>query len=104
MTAVLIPTRTDLSAYTMRVDLSDVEFELDFRYNQREGFWYLSVADQLGDPIVSGIKITVGIPLLRGCVDLRRPIGELIAIDTSNTHTEAGLEDLGDRVQLIYSD
>lgn len=105
MASVLVPVRNDAPAYSMRVDLSSVEFLLTFKFNERDSAWFLSVFDSLGAAIVEGVKVTLGIPLLRGIADARRPAGDLIAVDTTNAHAEAeALADLGDRVLLVYSE
>lgn len=102
--AQVIPTRTDVAAYTLRVDLTGVEFLFEFRFNDRESFWYFDLADALAAPIVQGVKVVLGVPLLRNVVDVRRPVGDLFAIDQSNADLEAGESDLGDRVLFVYED
>lgn len=105
MTAQVIPVRSDIPAYSMRCDLSGVEFVLLFRFNDRAGLWFMEVSDSAGEPIRSGIPIVLGLPLLRTCVDLRRPAGDFIAIDQTNKGLDATTqEDFGDRVILVYSD
>lgn len=105
MTAQIIPVRNDVPAYTMRVDLSGVEFVLGFRFNERDSFWYMEILDATNEPIVSGIRVVLGIALLRNSVDLRRPVGELMAIDQTNSGEECStVAGFGDRVLLVYSD
>lgn len=105
MTAQVIPVRNDIPAYSMRVDLSGVEFVLSFRFNERDSFWYMDVADQLSAPIRSGMKVVLGMPLMRTCKDLRRPIGDFIAVDQTNAGEEATTQEaFGDRVLLVYTD
>jgi hypothetical protein len=106
--AVVIPTRNDIPAYTLRVDLSTAEstaeYLLGLTFNEREGAWYLDVSDQLAVPIWHG-KIVLGFPLMRACVDGRRPRGDFFAIDTTNAGLEpSALADIGDRVLLVYED
>jgi hypothetical protein len=103
MATVTIPTRTDETAfYSMRVPLNGVEFLLAFKWNTREGAWYFTISDAAGVPIRSGVKVTLGPGLLRSCVDVRRPRGEFIAVDTTGQGQEAGFTDLGDRVLLTF--
>jgi hypothetical protein len=106
--AVVIPTRNDIPAYTLRVDLSTkdskAEYLLGLTYNERDGAWYLDVSDQLAVSIWHG-KVVLGYPLMRNCVDVRRPLGDFIAVDTTNAGLEpTALEDMGDRVLLTYED
>lgn len=105
MTAQIIPVRNDIPAFTLRVDLTQVEFVLGFRFNERDGFWYMSLADALNDPIVSGMRVVIGVPLFRHSADLRRPVGEIVAIDQTNQGRECNtIEEFGDRVVLVYAE
>lgn len=110
MTTLLIPVRFGVPAFRELVTLSGADFILDVTFNDRDSAWYLSVSDVDDAPIVEGVKIVLGLPLLRNCVDVRRPLGDFIAIDTSSAGAEAvTVDDLGDvdddpRVVLVYED
>lgn len=105
MTAfVALPLRSDAAAFSFRTTLASEEFVFAFRYNQREGAWYLSLYDTDVEPIVLGVKVVVGIPLFRGCVDARKPKGTLVAIDSTQQDLDPGLTDLGNRVTLVFGE
>ena len=104
MATIQIPTRTDLGLYRMEVDLEGETFRLDFQFNEREGAWYFDLADEAGNPIRSGLKVVTGFPLTRLIRDLRRPKGELVAVDTTGQSREAVLDTLGSEVVLTYVD
>lgn len=88
--------------YRFQVDLDGTTFDALFLYNSRSGFWYMSILDPEGNPIRSGIKIVLGFPLLFRIATDGRPLGEMMAVDNENSGIEAGLEDLGSRVILLY--
>lgn len=102
----VIPTERETRGnYSQRTVLDGREYLLLFRWNQREGRWYLTISDQDGAPIVSGVKIVVNFPLITNrIVDARRPPGEIFATDTTGADIDPGLDDLGSRVVLIYID
>lgn len=102
MATLILPTRTDLAIYRERVDLEGDTFTLDFQYNSREGAWYFDLLDADATPIRSGIRVVVGVPLLRLIHGAGKPAGEMMATDQSGEDQEAGAEDLGDRVLLTY--
>lgn len=105
MAVVVIPTLSDGTAhYDVRVELGEDEFVLTFRWNEREDSWAFDLATAEGEPLLSGIKVVLGWPLLRQLSDRRRPTGDFLAVDTEGTGVEAGLLDLGQRVLLTYSD
>lgn len=98
----LIPTDTELASYRMTVTLDGSDYVLDFEWSQREACWYVSLLDQNEAPIAMGIKIVVEWDLLRLCVNDARPLGKLVAHDTSGQGLDAGFDELGTRVELLY--
>lgn len=104
MTFFTLPLRSDAAAFSFRTTLAAEEFVFAFRYNQRESTWYMSLYDADVEPIVLGVKVVVGIPLFRGCVDERKPKGTLVAIDSTKQDLDPGLEDLGVRVALVFGE
>lgn len=101
---IILPTRIDGEArYSIEIDLDEVTFNLDFEWNDRDQGWYMSIADVNGVALVSGRRVIIGYPLFDAYADARLPAGAFLALDTSDSDTEAGLNDLGDRVILTYS-
>lgn len=105
MATLFVPTTPGLPFYTQKTRLDGVDYILEFRYNQREDRWYLSISDSEEIPILTGLKLVCNWPLLHSYqYDPRVPPGELMAIDLSGDDTPPGLNELGDglRVQLTY--
>lgn len=102
MAAFVIPTRTDLEDYEIEVELTAVSFLLRFTWNYREEFWFMTVSDADSNIVAAGIKIVISKPLLLEVPGTAKPDGNLIAIDTSGEDVEAGLNDLGERVLLMW--
>ena len=103
MATILIPTAQDDTAnYEQQVDLDGTTYKLVFEFNVRDGFWYLDILTPTDTPIRHGIKIVSDFPLLRLITGADRPPGEAVAADPSNSGVEAGLNDLGGAVQLVY--
>jgi hypothetical protein len=98
-----IPTRTDLPNYEEEVSLVGEVFVFSFQWSQREARWYFDLYDATRSPIARGIKVVVGWPLLRLVRDRRRPKGEIVAIDTTNSDRGPGLDELGGRVILTFT-
>lgn len=99
-----IPDAATVTHQAFTVDLSGRDFAIDLRYNEREGFWYLSIADPSGTPIRHGLKIVVNHPLLFRCQLLERPSGELIAIDSRPEPEDPTLETLGQEAPIAYQE
>lgn len=104
MATLQIPTRTDLAIYSISVDLEGETFKLDFQFNEREGFWYFDLMDVDEVLIRAGVKVVTGWSLTRLISDARRPPGEITIIDTADLDREAGIEDLGTEVLMLYAE
>jgi hypothetical protein len=90
--------------WTQRTQLSGRDYQLTFDWNQRLGQWSLSIADQDGVPIRTGVRLVSGWPLLRGVIDSRSPPGVLAIDDMQNTGLDPGFSDLGTGFKLVYFD
>lgn len=100
--AVVIPCQSSLVHYQMSIVLAARTFVLAFRFNTRNSSWYMAVSDEEENAIVAGIRIVVDWPLGFRTVDVRRPRGIFVALDTSGQQLDPGLNDLGNRVQLLF--
>lgn len=99
-----IPTdaRAPYTSQVTTLDGTPYIFNLD--WSPRSASWYLSLYLQTnGDPVPvrTGMRLTVGWPLLVGCTNANRPPGELITIALDGKGDPA-YEDLGARVRLYY--
>lgn len=102
MTTSIITTRPDLDNYEQRVDLDGVEYRLGIAWNRRGEHWTMSLSLADGSPVVSGIRIVADTPLLAAVSHPDRPLGELVALDTSGASLDPGRDDLGQRVLLMH--
>lgn len=104
MTTLVLPVRSDLKAYSFKVELETVIYTLSFAYNTRRGRWYMDLADQSDNDIVTGVPILVNIPLLDQYIVEGIPPGRFIAIDESGNNKIPGEDDLGNDVKLFYQE
>ena len=104
MAILKIFTRVDLLEYREQVRLDGVLFTLLFKFNGREGSWYVDVLDSTEAPIRLGVKLVTGIPLLRLVATEGRPAGDLFAVDPTGADQEPTLETLGTTVPLLYAE
>lgn len=100
--AYTIPTSTDLTHYDMQVVLDGTTYTLELRWNTRASAWFMHIFTEAGDPIVCGVRVVVDQPLGARTRDARRPSGFMFAVDTSGKHVDPTIDDLGERVQIIY--
>jgi len=100
-----IPTFSD-PFYTITVGLDGRDYLFEFRYNQRENTWNLSIFDTAGTALTRGVKVVCAIPLLRHqqTHTPELPQGLLMAIPSGTDDSPPGLEDFGEgkRVELMY--
>lgn len=96
------PSEIGASWYSFACDLEGVEYRFLVRWNDRDSGWYMDLSAADGTLLLAGKKLVLGLPLLFRHRLVDGPPGELMAMDTTNSGVEAGLEDLGTRVQLYY--
>lgn len=97
-----IPLVNNEPRFKIRTVLDDIELVLLFDWNTRAERWQLSIFDANETVLVQGICLNVDTELLSRFVVDGLPNGKLALYDTSETNTEAGINDLGDRCKLIY--
>ena len=103
MATLELPSANDTEAFEYETELQGSVFQLSFRWNRRDAHWFLTVRDADGVDIASGRRVVADWPLLKGVVDVRRPHGEIVALDTTG-EGDPGLTDLGGRVLLLYEE
>lgn len=91
------------------VSLDSSTFVVDLSWSPRASSWYVSILAQNQElapiPVVQGIRVAIGYPVLAGVTADLRPLGELIAVDLSGGYgTDPDRDDLGERVRLYYYD
>lgn len=102
---VEIPIASLNAVWSESVNLDGVVYRLTFTWNTRSSSWSMTIAENDGTPIVSGIKLLPQISLLQRHKDERLPPGVLYAfdvIDGDNAERPTKSE-LGAKLQLIYT-
>lgn len=99
---VIIPTRSDLAAYTFQITLDGDIFIFAFRWNTVHEYWTFDILDFASNPLIVGVKLVINYPLTKRYASDVLPKGEILAIDGSDKLERIGRYDLGDVVQLIY--
>lgn len=99
-----LPLRNDgTSWFSYQIELDKKTYGLEFRWNERDSSWYLSVLDAEDVPLLSGMRVVVSHLYLSRYRLLGLPKGDLEFIDTTNQDKEPGFTDLGTRVLLLYT-
>lgn len=99
---LILSAGSDAPHYDFSATLEGRLFTFELRWNERSGAWFLSLFEANGAPIFSGRRVVIGTNLLGRSADARLPRGTLLAYDTSDANRDAGREDLGGRVQILY--
>ena len=97
-----LPLVGSLAFQTFGTTLGSTPYVMNWYWNTRDSAWYFDLLDQNESQIVSGVKVVLGIPLARRCIDPRGPDGVLIAGDLSGQGLDATLDDLGTRVVVYF--
>ncbi len=97
-----IQLRPDLRHFEAQPVLDGVQFVLQFDWNARAAAWFMNVLDADRTQLYMGVKIVVDHPLAKRLRNSLLPAGLLTAHDTSRQRVDPGIDDLGDRVILLY--
>ncbi len=100
--AIIIPTPQGSPFTTQITTIDGTDYKLSFSFNFRELAWYMGMALTDGTVLASGIKLVSNYFLLQKYADDRLPPGELVAVAMGADDSQAGINDLGGRVQLLY--
>jgi hypothetical protein len=98
----IIPVVPSEPEQAFSTNLEGTQYAFTFRWNGTDRAWYMSVLTaDTDEPIRANMRVVLG-SILRGSVDARFPPGVFFAYDTSRTGVDAGLDDLGTRVEVLY--
>lgn len=104
MAISILPLTPKLPYYDFDVELDEVLFRLEFRFNGRDDAWYMKVSDLENRILRCGIKILDEWPLLRRWGTVEAPAGEIVAVNQGSTSGPPTLEELASDVLLHYLD
>jgi len=101
---VEVPVASLNAQSSQTVSLDTIVYRITFTFNTRCRAWDLSIAEQNGNEIVSGIKLLPGIDLLDRHKDSRLPPGLLWAVDVQEgaDALRPGRTQLGSKLRLVY--
>lgn len=99
-----VPLPKNVPAFVQQTQLDGQTYNLRVHWNEREGSFYLELGDVDGDPIVASRKLVPDWPLIFRVRDDRRPPGELLMVDLTGSGIPPQLDELGERVVLLYFD
>lgn len=101
--ALEIVVRPELLAYENTVVIDDKILVLDLQYVNQLDRWMMSIFDELGAPIRTGIKLTTGVPLTLGLIDARMPQdGYFMTVRIGGEEGPARAGELGREVRLLW--
>jgi hypothetical protein len=103
MPAVRLPLSPSNPNYGFAIDLAGITYSLGFRWNERDAAWYMDVVDVDGKMVAAGLKLVLGQWVgFRHVAVPNFPRGVFILGDSSGQNVDAGLDDLGARVQVTF--
>lgn len=100
--SLILPVSQEGAHFAFRAEIEGITYSFTWRWNDRDGAWFLDLGDGSGVAIISGIKIVINLLLLGGATSKLLPTGDFVAFDTAGKGLDAGFEDLGRRVQVYY--
>lgn len=99
--AVVLPFDASNPFYEFTTTINGASYRFNVRWNGRDAAWYFDVYEIDDTPIANGIKIVLGCYLGRHTNHTLFRDGVIVAVDVSNSGKDAGIDDLGSRVQVM---
>jgi hypothetical protein len=87
--------------YTQSFTLDNVEFKLNFRYNNREGQYYVSLFDANNNSLLYGAKLVKDTLLFNRFRKEGFPLGDLVAL-SPYIDDKIHLDDFATSLELFY--
>ena len=105
MAVLQLPTSTTVPFYVFEIELDGVLFRLQFKFNQRDQAWFLSILDTNDNQLRSGIRVVSDWTLLRLWQEIdKKPAGEMMAVAQGTIARPALINELGSDVVMTYLD
>lgn len=99
---IVLPFIPSVGRYRFSTVIEDTQYVFDVRWNTRDAAWYFDVREADLTIIASGLKIVLGTYIGRQSTHSLFSDGVFVAYDQSRQGLDAGLDDLGARVQVKY--
>ncbi len=93
---------TETSDQLLEVELDGRPFLIRIVWNERFGYFSLSVLEADETPIVQNIKMVKNYPLVKRFADVRLPTGDLYFLQENGKAERPGYSDLGVSFGLYY--
>ena len=98
----ILPLDPENPNYRVATVLDGASYILDVRWNGRDEAWYMDLLAADETMLRAGMKLVLGVPIYyRSNIDAMPP-GAFIATDRSGQQLDAGLDDMGVRVLVMY--
>jgi len=102
--AIQLVPGSDAEPFDQVITLDGSRYLFRFRWGGRAGAWLLAIHDDQDVELIAGLALVNCSDLLRPYNDERLPPGQISVVDVDDTGIDAGVDDLGGRVQLFYVD
>lgn len=90
--------------WVTRYELDSRRYWFQYSYNDRNGFWFLSIGGESRVTQVNGVKLNIGTDKLRPYKYADVPQGTLDVVDLDTQTVEPRIADFGLRVVLKYTE
>lgn len=104
MAVLELPVRSDFPAYSFELDLDNQVNTYRFKYNERSDRWTMEILDLDGNVVVGGVPILTSIPAWDQYVREEQPPGRFLPFDETLEGKNAGRNDLGNDILLLYEE
>lgn len=99
-----LPVRSDLPAYSFKIELEGVVYTLRFRWNERMARWIFDIADEQGQDLVVGLPVHTDVDIKGRFRQSTVPPGLFVAYDETGAQRNPDRSNFGGEVKFFYQE
>jgi len=90
------------AAWVAQITLSDVIFNLHFKWNALNKYWVMGIYNRNDEPVLIGVKVVVNWNLTGQFVTVGMPEGDVVCQNVLGGFEKIQRFDMGDIAELFY--
>ncbi len=104
MSLLVIPVTSEFPNSIFNIDLELVTYIMEFNFNSRTSLWYMGIKQEDGTPLAVGVPVFTDVDIMMQYKNPDLPPGVFMTFDTEELSADAGRDDLGNRVKMLYQE
>jgi hypothetical protein len=92
----------EIAAWQAQFTLTNIIFNLYFKWNALNKYWVMSIYDSNNNPVLLGVKVVTNYDLTSQFIVSGKPMGDIVCQNIIEGWFDIGRFDMGETNELIY--